>query len=120
MMTIADIVDFKMPAGAAEDSMSMLKVWQGGGERENSPRDTLILHSGDGTFIVRRGNWKLILGRGSGGFTKFKPAHDAPPGQLYRLDVDLGEKHNLYNERPGVVRDLMSELERVKAGKEPE
>ena len=41
---------------------------------------------------MRRGPWKLIFGKGSGGWT---PGEDAYPAQLYHLEEDLAETRNL-------------------------
>ncbi|MCE9553448.1 MAG: arylsulfatase [Planctomycetes bacterium] len=115
MATLGEVVEKKLPEGAAEDSLSMLPLLTGA-KHDKPLHETTILHSGDGTFIVRQGAWKLILGRGSGGFSKFQPAKDAPAGQLYKLDADLAEKNNLYNQHPEIVQRLTQELEKVKGG----
>jgi arylsulfatase A len=66
-------------------------------------------------FAIRQGPWKLILGRGSGGFTQpssLTPAPGEPEGQLYYLDDDPGETTNLYQERPDIVAGMQALLSR--------
>ena len=60
-------------------------------------------------FAIRQGQWKLILGRSSGGFTRYTPPKNAPAGQLYHLKNDPSEQKNLYNDQPEMVKKL-SEL----------
>tara|TARA_Y100001980_G_C14556908_1_gene353323 strand:+ start:79981 stop:81549 length:1569 start_codon:yes stop_codon:yes gene_type:complete len=76
----------------------------------NQPiRDHLIHHSIQGMFSIRKGPWKLIAGKGSGGWSANTTENDAP-GQLYNLDDDLGETTNLYNEYPEIVEELLALL----------
>ena len=66
-------------------------------------------------FAVRKGDWKLILGRGSGGFTaprRYTPQADEPAGQLYNLAADPAETTNRYDERPDLVAELTALLEK--------
>jgi arylsulfatase A-like enzyme len=66
-------------------------------------RKHVVHHSGNGTFAIREGDWKLVLGRGSGGFTKpqkIEPKPGEPVGELYNLAEDPREERNLFLERP--------------------
>jgi hypothetical protein len=68
-------------------------------------------------FAIRQGPWKLILGRGSGGFTSHRRREvgpGEPEGQLYKLDEDPGETDDLYNERPEIVERLKGLLQTYK------
>jgi len=88
------------------------------GERAQAPiRDSLIHHSGNGMFAIRRGPWKLITEHGSGGFTKpanRKAADGEPPGQLYHLADDPTESRNLWDANPEVVTQLTDLLDEQK------
>ena len=97
-----------------EDSFDVLDVLIGGEPREPR-RDHLIHHSGNGTFAIRDGRWKLILGRTSGGFSKWKPPTDAPEGQLYELAADPGETKNLFAKHPKIVARLKERLASIRA-----
>ena len=68
-------------------------------------------------FAIRSGDWKLIEGLGSGGFTppqRIKPKPGQPTGQLYNLATDRGEMQNVYAQHPDVVRSLNDKLERIR------
>ena len=110
--TLATLTGSPMPWGAAEDGFDLSKVWLKGAGAQ-PVRDHLVHHSGNGTFAIRVGRWKLILGKGSGGFTRFKPAPDAPPGQLYDLTADPKESVNRYAEHPEIVQRLTARLRAI-------
>ena len=76
--------------------------------------DHLVHHSGNGVFAIRQGDWKLILGKGSGGFTRYKAPANAPAGQLYHLGEDPGELNNLYREKPEIVERLSQLLKSIR------
>ena len=74
-------------------------------------------HSASGVFAIRKGNWKLIFGRGSGGFSRpriIRPKPGEARGQLYDLENDPSEKRNLYLKKPKVVKQLTALLDRYK------
>jgi arylsulfatase A-like enzyme len=105
MSTIAAIVGHELPEACAEDSFCMLPLFRG--EKLEKPiRETVVHHSGNGLFAVRAGDWKLVLGKGSGGFTKVDVPKDAPAGQLFNLADDPAEANNLYEQRPEIVERL--------------
>ncbi len=112
MATCAEIVGAKLPDGAGEDSYSILPALLGtaGGK---PIREAVIHHSIEGTFAVRQGPWKLVLGRGSGGWSSQGSPQD-PEGQLYNLESDPGEMESLYERRPDIVKRLTQLLEKYK------
>jgi arylsulfatase A-like enzyme len=114
MATLARLVGHNLTADAAEDSFDMLSVFEDGKAGETSRR-AVVLHSNTGVFSIREGEWKLILGKSSGGFTRYDPPEDAPEGQLYNLADDPSEWNNLYRSRPEVVQKLVSLLRRYKS-----
>ena len=75
----------------------------------------MIHHSINGHFAYRQGKWKLLLARGSGGWTA--PNEEAaiqagaPVAQLYDMEKDPGEMTNLYESRPEVAERLFKLLE---------
>ena len=113
MRTLANLLDHELPADAGEESFDFGPALFAS-ESESPSRNHLVHHSGNGLFAIRQGQWKLILGRGSGGFTQFTPAADAPPGQLYDLASDPAEQTNLYEQHPDIVQRLSSLLTRLK------
>jgi len=114
LATCADLVGERLPDGAGEDSVSILPALLGE-ERSKPIRKATVLHSLSGMFSIRKGDWKLILGRGSGGFgwnaDDHLPRPSESPGQLYNLAEDIGEERNLYTSRPDVVRWLTELLD---------
>ena len=116
LATVADLVGASIPPGAGEDSYSLLPILLGK-ELESPLREATVHHSLSGVFAIRQGPWKLILGRGSGGFSEpqsIEPAPGEPEGQLYNLDNDPGETANLYLDRPDIVARLRTLLSRYR------
>ncbi|NRB74465.1 MAG: arylsulfatase [Verrucomicrobiales bacterium] len=110
--TTADLLDVELPA-SGEDSVSFLPALSG--EEIVSTRNGVIHHSISGHFAYRQGPWKLILARGSGGWTapgENQVPADAPIAQLYHMDDDPGEQNNLYAENPEVAAKLLALLEK--------
>ena len=115
--TLAELVGHEIGEGEAEDSISFLSTLIGKNPRG---RSDLVLHSYDGMFALRLGDWKLIAGLGSGGFSMpvwIQPEREGPYGQLYDLSADRSESKNLYLERPKLVSRMFSLLvKRVREG----
>jgi len=61
-------------------------------------------------LAIRRGPFKLICGKGSGGWTA---GGDDQPAQLYNLDADPGETTNLLSTRPQLASELADMLGRI-------
>lgn len=117
MRTIAGLVDFQLDENSAEDSFDIRAalITENGSKDRQPIHDHLVHHSGNGMFAIRQGPWKLILGQGSGGFTKYRPPADAPPGQLYNLVSDPAEQDNVYNQHPDLVLKLTRRLDEIKS-----
>ena len=119
LATCADIVGNKDSRFVTEDSYSILPVLLG--KSGQVPGQPAIVHSASsGLAAIRKGDWKLIQGLGSGGFTEpreVKPTPGMPDGQLYNLKEDKGETRNLYAQYPDKVRELSELLEQIKQSK---
>lgn len=120
LATCAAMLDVKLPKGAGEDSQNILPALL-----TKKPADPVrtfaVHHSLWGAFAIRQGDWKLILQRGSGGFT-FPRTIDpekagGPPGQLYNLARDPSETTNLWENHPEVVARLTQHLEQIQGDK---
>lgn len=110
--TAADMLGEKPPAKTCEDSVSFLPALLG--KPVESTRKGIIHHSISGHFAYRKGPWKLILARGSGGWSSPRENQvpgGSPKGQLYMIEKDRAEKHNLFEKEPGIVAQLLAELE---------
>jgi arylsulfatase A-like enzyme len=115
--TCAEILGAKLPADAAEDSVSILPAL--GGRAGKPLREALVHHSINGSFAVRSGRWKLLLAPDSGGWSAPVPgapdARGLPSVQLYDLASDSGETKNVQDWHPEVVARLRALLERYVA-----
>jgi len=114
MATAADLIGFKLPDTAAEDSVSILPALIG--KAEKPLREAVVHHSANGSFAIRQGNWKLVLCGDSGGWSSPRPGTKAAKGlpdtQLYDLSNDIAERTNLAAEHPEVVTRLTTLLEK--------
>jgi hypothetical protein len=114
MATAATIIGTKLSDKQAEDSYSLLPILLN--KLGEYKRESIIHHSIDGNFAIRKGDYKLILARGSGGWsapteseaTKLK----LPPVQLYNLKTDMKEQDNLAATMPSVVSELTELLQK--------
>jgi arylsulfatase A-like enzyme len=110
--TVSDIIGVELPAVSAEDSVSFLPALSG--KEIVSTRAGIIHHSVSGHFGYRQGKWKLLLAKGSAGWTGPKENEfpkDAPKAQLYDMEADPGETTNLYESHPEVAQRLLAQLE---------
>ena len=108
LATCAEILGQKLPDTAAEDSISFLPALLG--RADAAERDTLVLHSINGSFGIRQGPWKLELCADSGGWSFPRPGVDRTDGlprfQLFDLAADPAEKTNVVADHPDIVRRL--------------
>lgn len=115
LATLAEVTGASLPEGAGRDSESFLPVMLGE-QREDDPiRGAIVMQSASGLMMIRSGPWKLIEGRGSGGFSGRggSGGEDGPEGQLYHVGEDPGETRNYFEERGEVVERLRGELKRA-------
>ena len=121
LATCADFLDQPLPADAGEDSLSMLPLFRGAdqGDRGGQPiRDHVVHHSISGKFAIRDRRWKLVLCPGSGGWTLDDAAaagDGLPLVQLYDMQRDPAERHNLQAEHSAVVKEMVAHLKRLVA-----
>jgi arylsulfatase A-like enzyme len=115
MSTCADLIGNHSEKFETEDSYSILPILTGKATTI-ADQEAIVNISSKGTLDIRKGPWKLITKLGSGGFTvpvDVKPQTGGPIGQLYNLDTDIHEDHNLYNENPDKVKELMDLLKKI-------
>jgi arylsulfatase A len=113
--TSAAAANVLLPADAAADSFSLLPAILSK-PLDRPIRDALVHHSGSGMFAIRSGDWKLVLGLGSGGFTRpafVKARPGEPAGQLYNLAKDRQETTNVYAQHPEIVDELTAKLHNI-------
>lgn len=117
MATTADILGVTLPATSAEDSVSLLPIFEG--KTAKPVREAIVHHSINGSFVIRQGNWKVAFCRDSGGWSEPRPGNAAnsslPDVQLYDLATDIGERTNVQDRHPEIVSRLTKLLERYVA-----
>jgi len=124
MATVAAITGADLPHDAAEDSFNMRPVLEGNAEETVRPYLLTQAAAGVRFLSIRRGRWKYIDHKGSGGnnyekseeLRRYYIPDTAPeaPGQLYDIVTDPGETTNLYFKNPEVATELKSLLEQSK------
>ncbi|MCF7784818.1 MAG: sulfatase-like hydrolase/transferase [Prosthecobacter sp.] len=124
MATLAAIIGAALPRDAAEDSFNLLPVLEGTSTAPARPYLLMQAFAGQRTLSIRRGTWKYIDHRGSGGnnytsaeLKRFALPESAPQaaGQLYDLSSDPGETTNLYFKHPEIAAELKALLDKSKA-----
>ena len=97
--TCAALLDQKLPANAAPDSVNVLPALLGTG----AGREFVIEHHyrGSGNLAIRKGPWKLIP--------------DGKGAQLYNLAADLSETKDVAAQHPEIVKELTALLNKVRA-----
>ena len=118
LATCAALARVELKEGEGGDSYDLSPVLFG--EPYLKPlREATVHHSFAGHFAIRQGKWKLIPRRGSGGFTSpisYRAGPGEAKGQLYDLETDPYERHNLYADHPEVVKRLRELLRRYRQG----
>ncbi|MGE3317265.1 MAG: sulfatase-like hydrolase/transferase, partial [Planctomycetaceae bacterium] len=113
LATSAEITGAQLPDNCAEDSVSFLAALDGSSGK--SPREAIVHHSANGSFAIRKGDWKLAFCPGSGGWSKPRPGRDdasqLPPVQLYNLKDDVTETTNRHDRHPELVQELTALME---------
>lgn len=111
--TIAAVQGVKLTGGMGEDSVSILPELVG--RRKGALREAVVHHSSMGLFSIRQDEWKLVLGRGSGGFTepaKVTPKPGEPAVELYNLRRDPHEDNNVASANGHIVSRLTALLKK--------
>jgi len=119
MATCAEMLGIIESQYEVEDSYSILPVLTG--KTLVVPNQPAVVHSSStGFYAIRRGDWKLIEGLGSGGFSdprRIDPELGKPIGQLYNLTTDVLETQNKYDQNPEKVKELTSLLDKIRQSK---
>lgn len=98
MATAADIVGVKLPDNAGEDSLSLLPLLRG--SKTAFPLREATLHqSASGDLAIRQGPWKLVF-------------HKDGRRELYHLQNDLSETHDVLDDNPETVEQLTRLMQR--------
>jgi len=108
MRTFAAITGFKLAENEAEDSYNLLPALLNPGYRKTI-REATVHQSINGNLAIRKGDWKLLMTPGSGGWSFPRPGKEEeglPLVQLFNLKQDPSEQVNLHAEHPEIVTEL--------------
>ena len=85
-----------------ETKLDGLDIWPTVTAGQPSPHEEILLNTTPNNGAIRVGNWKFKTNKGK-------------PVELYNLAKDLGEKNNVADQHPDVVKDLKTRYERLAA-----
>jgi arylsulfatase A-like enzyme len=108
MATAAAITGYELKDNEGEDSYNLLPEILETGYKKTI-REATVHHSVFGHFSIRKGDWKLLISPGSGGWSSPKPGKEEiglPAVQLYNMKDDPGETINLQDKYPDTVKEL--------------
>ena len=111
LATCAAILGQKLMEDEGVDSFSMLPLFSE--ETEDAfKRPFTIHHSINGSFAIRKRDYKFIFCSGSGGWSYPRPGRNEgenlPKFQLYNLKDDPAESNNLYGQLPEIEHELIA------------
>lgn len=99
LATFAEMSGQKLPDSAGEDSASFYPILTGQSTETN--RVPMIHHGIRGRFAIRDGKWKLLMEKGR---------HKR---ELYDLESDPSEKHNVLDEHASVANQLVEQISQI-------
>ena len=115
-MTAAQLVGAEVADNTAEDSFSLLPILMSQDREPIRPYLLQQAFTGSRDLAIRRGQWKYMAHKGSGGnnyessleLKQYALPDTAPSaaGQLYDLESDPGETQNLALQHPEIVGKL--------------
>ncbi|MBN2218585.1 MAG: sulfatase [Pirellulales bacterium] len=111
--TLASLAGAKAPADRMLDGRDQSGLLTG--QTDKSARDTFYYFVQENLHAVRRGKWKLALPNRKQFFGYAKDEVPVTTPELYNLENDVSEKHNVAADHPDVVRDLLKLADEVRA-----
>ncbi len=119
LATAAAITGTTTPDDAGQDSIDISPYLRG--EHDRTLREHTVHHSVTGRFAIRSGQWKLVEGPGSGGWSlpDDAVADHAPPMQLYDMHADPEEMDNRITGHKQVADELLATLEQIRSEAKP-
>ncbi len=117
MGTLASIVDFELPADAAEDSYDLTQLLEG----QSNVRTVHVHNTYKNQYAIRNGDWLLIDHR-TGYVSRVKEGwherhgYETPEsqnGQLFNLAEDPGQRENRIATNPERVKELRTLLAKI-------
>ena len=109
MATCAELLDSDLPENTAEDSFSFLSVLRG--QPSAGLRTSVVSHSNHGEFAYREGPWKIVFKMSGRNLQESRGRKTIV--ELYNLETDQSEQHNVATARPELVDRLTANLQRL-------
>lgn len=111
MATIAELTGIELSSDEGEDSFSFLPLLLD--TKDKFSRAPVINHSSSGMFAIRSGDYKLILGNGSGGRQVPRGKVGAKPYMLFNLGQDISESNNIIDSNQEMAQEMENILQRI-------
>lgn len=111
--SFASMLGVEIPQGGAPDSRNHLNSWMHSTEKG---RDFLVEQNLQNNLAVTNGEWKYIpaaKGPAINKYTNTELGNQPKKDQLYNLKNDPGEKNNVADEHPDLVKNFAAKLENV-------
>ncbi len=110
--SLAEILEQKLPKGAAPDSRPRSMSLLG---RDQADRPFVVQQNLNNTLAIIDGNWKYLQPSDQPAieFWTHMELGNNPQGELYNLASDPYEKHNVIKEHPEVASRLAAKLKEV-------
>lgn len=114
LASVNELLGGKITPGEAIDSKPIWAAFLG---KTFTGREYLVEHAG--SLGVIKDEWKYIEPSNGAAYAKLTDIElgNAPKAQLYNLSKDLGEKHNIADEHPEMVKALAEILAKERAKK---
>lgn len=113
--SLANLLDYKLPAGAAPDSRNQLATFLG---KDTAGCEYVVQQNLNNTLSIIQGNWKYIEPSDQPAiefWTKMELGNSRE-AQLYNLAEDPSEKNNVFKDNSQKAEQLAKLLEGIKGG----
>ena len=115
--TIVELIDGVPPASPslAPDSCSFRNILLES-ESTKGQRSTMVVSNAQGIFAIRQGPWKYIEGRLPANWRGSRQGtyQGQAVRQLYHLERDPAESHNMIEDYPMIASGLQKELDNIR------